>query len=510
MGARRRQAALIGVAAVPMTAMFLFLLGIGLGVRGANVGVLALALITSVIALLPLAVGWGLEPERRHVLLTLFGIAYLLFFVMPLLPLHFFLEEKNIGGTTMSLTELLPREIIQGQVAALVGLLAFIGGYAVPIQRLRSRKAPRPRYDWTPQVTVTVAMAMVTTGWVIYLGGQFHLIPKRLGSGALGAVASSTIFGLGLLAIAYLRQGSRLALLLLALAIPPSMAFNALTGSKGRTLLPLLMPALAHILITRRVRTRWLVLLALLLVLMYPAAEIYRYEVLKGFRLGAADVIRNPKRAIAVMGQLGAAYRSFDEYLGHGLSASARRVDGLGRLAVIVRDTPSRVPFQNGRTLALIPMAYIPRIIWPGKPDIGIGGWVTANYGGGPGIRSATGPTWVGEFYLNFGYTCVVLGMLALGMAYRFAHERLLHPEAPAAAFLAAIVMARMLQSMGGGLVVTINGTIFFVAPLLLVHLALRRPVPDRTEQAAPPRGRLPGRTGTAPAGLRPLPPDLG
>lgn len=513
ISARRRQVALLGVAALPLTALLLFVLGVALGVRGADVGVLALALITSVVALLPLAVGWALPPERRHVLLTLFGIAYLLFFVVPLLPLHFFFfGEKNIGGGSMSLTTLFSREILQGQMVALVGLLAFLGGYAIPIQRLQRRKARGWRYDWAPQVTVAVALAMVSLGWVVYLGGQFHLIPKSLGSGVLGTIAGSTIFGLGLLAIAYLRQGSRLALLLLALAVPPSMAFNALTGSKGMTLMPLLMPALAHILTTRRVRTRWLALLALLLVLMYPAAQIYREQVLQGFQLGAADVIRNPRRAIAVMGQLGAAYGSFGQYLGEGLSASATRVDGLGRLSSIVRETPSHVPFQYGRTLLLIPMAYIPRILWPGKPPIGIGQWITDTYGGGSvaGIRSATGPTWIGELYLNFGYTSVVLGMLAFGMAYRFAHERLLHPEASAAAFLAGIVMARMVQSLGGALVIPINGTVFFVVPLFLVHLALRRPVPDRPAQAAPRLGQLAGPTGAAHAGLRPLPPDLG
>ena len=44
---------------------------------------------------------------------------------------------------------------------------------------------------------------------------------------------------------------------------------------------------------------------------------------------------------------------------------TAMRLDGLGILSVIVRDAGHRVPYQDGRTLAYIPMSYVPRLLWP-------------------------------------------------------------------------------------------------------------------------------------------------
>ena len=110
-----------------------------------------------------------------------------------------------------------------------------------------------------------------------------------------------------------------------------------------------------------------------------------------------------------------------------GFDAASRRLDAIGVVSVIVRDTPSVSPFQNGRTLALIPVAYVPRVLWPGKPVITIGQWVTEAYvPSGHLLESNLGTTWVGEFYLNWGVTMVISGMLILGVMLRFAHEALM------------------------------------------------------------------------------------
>ena len=61
---------------------------------------------------------------------------------------------------------------------------------------------------------------------------QFGILPKRVGSGFLGMISNSTYFGIALLMLTYLRHRSREALMMMLLLIPPSMAFNFLTGSK--------------------------------------------------------------------------------------------------------------------------------------------------------------------------------------------------------------------------------------------------------------------------------------
>ena len=88
------------------------------------------------------------------------------------------------------------------------------------------------------------------------------------------------------------------------------------------------------------------------------------------------------------------------------------------------------MPFQDGWSLAYIPAAYVPRLVWPGKPRFETGQWVTDNFGFGPHIRSSTGSTWVGEFYFNFAWAGIAIGMALLGVWFRFLQDSFLGMQA--------------------------------------------------------------------------------
>lgn len=103
------------------------------------------------------------------------------------------------------------------------------------------------------------------------------------------------------------------------------------------------------------------------------------------------------------------------EYLASGIESAVLRLDGIGGTSVIVRDTLARVPFQHGRTLALVLYSLIPRVIWPGKPAIRIGDRITEDYGGNPEIESNTAATQVAEYYLNFGIAGVIGDVMLFG-----------------------------------------------------------------------------------------------
>jgi hypothetical protein len=84
-----------------------------------------------------------------------------------------------------------------------------------------------------------------------------------------------------------------------------------------------------------------------------------------------------------------------------------------------------RVAFANGRTLWLAAIAWIPRILWPGKPVTGGGGAIVSEF---TGQRFAEG-TSVGvgqvmEFYINFGWAGLFAGFLILGLAMRWLDMR--------------------------------------------------------------------------------------
>ena len=177
------------------------------------------------------------------------------------------------------------------------------------------------------------------------------------------------------------------------------------------------------------------------------------------------------------------------EYFVEGFERVGARLDGLGRASLIIRETPKTVPFQGGWSIGYIALAYIPRVLWPGKPTISIGQWITDTYGSGPRIQSATGPTWVGEFYLNFGVPGVIVGMASLGLLLRLIHEVFFRRSRTMPGLLAAgLVHYGMATTVGGGLVGGVNRVTFALGPLLALHFVLRLLNP----RGAPPPAQAP------------------
>jgi hypothetical protein len=167
------------------------------------------------------------------------------------------------------------------------------------------------------------------------------------------------------------------------------------------------------------------------------------------------------------------------EHLLVGLEATSHRLDGLGIASVIIRDTPSVSPFQNGRTLGLFFVAFVPRMLWPEKPNIQIGQWITDVYGSGPHIDARTAPTPIGEFYLNFGIPGVILGLMLLGTVLRLAHETLSRHRATAPTILAQTVVVLILCLHFAGSVAGVYGQVAFtLIPLYVLHLAIRFVLP--------------------------------
>ena len=71
---------------------------------------------------------------------------------------------------------------------------------------------------------------------------------------------------------------------------------------------------------------------------------------------------------------------------------------------------------MDGETLLLALVAWVPRILWPGKPEMGGSGFVAKH----TGLQFAEGATFGGgpvfEFYVNFNYAGVFFGFALLGI----------------------------------------------------------------------------------------------
>jgi hypothetical protein len=93
-------------------------------------------------------------------------------------------------------------------------------------------------------------------------------------------------------------------------------------------------------------------------------------------------------------------------------------------LALVIRKYPARTPHDNGsRLLVAIASAFVPRVIWPDKPEAG--GVANMMYYAGvriAGWSTNVGP--LGEAYASFGSEGGIIYMMLLGLFIRFAYMR--------------------------------------------------------------------------------------
>ena len=447
--------------------------GVAQGVRGTDLTLLALALLTLVVGFLPLILDSGRAPERRNVIITMVGILYGVQFSIPV----FFHYIPAVGPTDppgMSFVDLMPDDVARAQLLGLIGLLAIYAGNAIPVRRVVSQVLPPARHEWTERGTLAAALILIPVGWGIYLLQYFGLYPSWLGSGLVGGFTDLTLVAPALLTAAFLRYRSRLTLLMLII-VPITSGFNFLSSSKNLILMPWAMLFLTYIVYKRKVQLRWFVAGGVALVLLFPATAFVRDVVLEGNTRTLAQVMQDPGRALrSVSGYVGGG--TFGEYVDEGIARTTSRVDALGHPAVIIRDTPSKVPYQDGRTIGLIFLSYIPRVVWPEKPIIGIGLWIQEKYNNSPiFVQSHLGPSWIGEFYLNFGTPGILLGMMWLGLIFRTWHEILTGRGSTIPLIVAEVVVIKdVILKLTGGLVAVVNGPVTGVIPFLGVHLLLR------------------------------------
>ncbi len=472
----RPQLSLMMLVALPLLVVFGIGLGMALGVRGNDTTLVALALLSGSIALVPLILDVGRRYDRRHLLLTFTCLSFVMNFTVSVFTTYFsatsVVQIDDLG--VLDLRAIRPADIIYGQIAALAGLGVMLAGYCLPIGNLFRGSFLVPQRDWTYRAALTVAALMIPVGWIIFFASAFGFLPARVGSGFIGTISNSTYVGLALLMLVYLRHGSRAAWWMMVLLIPPSMALNFLGGSKTALLSPPAVVAVAYIVVKRRIAIRWVMVAFAAVIIIYPIAEFQRRVILRDNTKGAAYALRRPVEMISRITKFAGSYQ-FGDYLRQGVEATSRRSDGLGILSVILRECPGQVPFQGGWTLGYIALSYVPRIVWADKPDMTTGQWVTDHFAGGPDIRSSTAPTWVGELYFNFGWPGIVIGMLLMGVFMRVLHELLFAKNATLPTqILALVVLFAFPQSLQAALIGAVNAVFFAAMPLVLAHWAVR------------------------------------
>ena len=359
-------------------------------------------------------------------------------------------------------------------VVGLVGFLAAAAGYAT----LGGKTRPSPMGRYVPAGSSFYVFVAVI-GFVGQLGaiaqGRFTSL-NQAGFSPLASTAQQFaplfFYSWALCWVQYWAGAlSRFQKLFLFFAMAPmsALVLYGLFGSKELAILLLSYPAIAFWYARRKMP--WLALGAFAVVavfVIFPLFNTYRNQ---SDRLGT-DV--RMSRTIDL-----AARWDRHEYLDHSVNDFMKRISLVYCVGAILRDVPSAVPYRYGDTLALLPISlFVPRIIWPDKPNITIGRefGVTFQLVNPTDQLTQISPTITGELYWNYDIPGVVVGMFLIGGFMRAVYERYGSGTARTplrtACYLALLPMAIHFEGNVAGMVA---GLLKSMLILSLVFMVARR-----------------------------------
>ena len=221
-------------------------------------------------------------------------------------------------------------------------------------------------------------------------------------------------------------EGNMILVLMVWCGMLSSQVLVALiTGARGSVLITLfIIPAISYNYARKHLSMKWLavyalIMLVILLVVIMPLQGPFRQARIFYSSGSFSEYLRTVRQV------------SYKRTLGDQLSEFSQRQIILENFAISISKTPSIIPFKNGGTLLSTLSNFIPRSIWRKRVAYSLDRVFSTEYAGwSENSKGATGVTNIGELYINFGITGIVIGMFVLGLLYRTVYKNLIGIQA--------------------------------------------------------------------------------
>lgn len=469
----------------------------GLSERSDGTPVLRLILLT-VLSAAPLAI----VIARRGAGLLSPVVLVSLYFLVAYALRGWAIDGRNEPGSDVTgrVARALPGYLVPSIDIAIVALVAFYAGYLCILSPAIAGYLPRPREPIGKSQLAPV-------GWLLLLVGLpcFALnaiAPGRVSGSGLSEVlfnlGAFAVVGFAFLSIAARRRGQSgpgtapwVPILLFALLLLGSVV----EGSKATVLWVLLAGAVALGYGRRRLPFAYVGLAAVAFVFVFfPTIQTLRNTLNEPDRPSVPQaLIRLPDRIVSKSPQ-GKPRGGFtpDNYIADSLLSTTGRLYGLDTLVVARALTPNVHPYLDGSTYSRLPASLVPRVLWPGKPELSFAGTFADDYWGrfSADDQSAQPVGVVGELYLNWGLAAVFLGMFVLGFGYRLWYAWLARRWTPLAIALYVVSLPTMVQIEGDAVFLFrtgLNRVVVVLVGLMLLGWGLT--LYERRRRATAPAG---------------------
>lgn len=326
---------------------------------------------------------------------------------------------------------------------AILAILWFYFGYNINIGKRIAERTPSFPNTWNRQRIVPVMFGCFVFGWLFRLlyieykasGVITWIFVEKQGemlmtSGYALILSDITLVGILISLIVSRRRNSPRLWSFTIIFVTMEIVFNVLSGKRSSILFTITSLIVVYYLMSTRsfrANRRFIGILSISLIgfiFIFPLLSIIRF---RGLSRGVLT-----------------AFPSFEAIL----FSIAPRLHGIDSLALIIYNVPRKVGFTLGREIGVVFVAFIPRVVWAGKPIINFGTHFQQRIVDSPHVpQYGVAPTLPGEFYWDFGILGVIVGMVLMGILWRTIYEYLILPEDNLSAILVVGVMFPMFFS---------------------------------------------------------------
>lgn len=317
-------------------------------------------------------------------------------------------------------TSRIPRTALADTVI-LTGGASLFANYMAASAFWRRRGIKKFPQEWKYNVAVKFGFMC----WVIGIAAQFvvQFVYWTTGPEEVG-IASHLISNLyylanlgGIIMVVTVlsNRNAGLAWILLTIMVSVEFVFGFLGNTKEVSFRLAVMFLITLFFFRGRISVLLIVAMVLVFIPYHSLFKIYRVQVLQVREQSALDSINSLEKSLETVTkgaekERDAALKSFFFFLD--------RVDGRKYIEIITQKTGVQVPFLHGETFMSFFYSFIPRLVWPEKPQILLGQLMNKTFKLSASPKTFVPSTLLGEFYWNFGMVGVIGGMAFVGILF--------------------------------------------------------------------------------------------
>ena len=371
-----------------------------------------LAILIVVLGAIPSAVALIYRREAGLLpLMPLHGLFYALTFGLPIFSSKTVWRINDSDTLTYTL------------VLTIVGLISLYFGYYTFLAVTSKLNPVRLPYEVPPRSQIRI-------GWILlalYLLFQFVPILSTIPSvGQL--VGPLSYLSIGILFLNALNNNlTKIYVVILTVAVIFIILSKTLTGSLAAPVFFILFLGIIYWNRKRAVPWQFILPIIFIAVFLNPVKQTYRsYTWIES----ATSQSYYDKAVLFI--------RAAEQYYSRGelIAAVSKDTSIINRLAhiatfeYVIATTPDQVPYWSGGSYQTLFTSFIPRMIWPDKPQALIGQEFGHRYKMLDALDKNTSLNlpWLPEFYANFGEIGVVIGMFLVGVLFRLLVQKFSAP----------------------------------------------------------------------------------